>query len=326
MGVAQTINLKGIGAPLHPAKTSVGVILSQKRSSPGENTMILINAANGQQGQLLVPKLVAAGHRVRACVRSAPSAKRLRAAGVAEVVAGELDRPETAARALASVETVYHVCPGIHPREREIGMAWIDAAMAAGVGHFVFSSVLHPVLTDLVQHEIKRDIEEYLISSGLEYTILQPTIYMAPRRFRPAAVNGLLRVGWSLDRVQSLVDLGDVTDVAFAVLTDSARHAAATYELAGAERLTARDMAAIMQSILGKPMRLEEVDADTYLKGLFGERDIAELPHETSVGRSLSARYSSHDFLGNPNVLRWLLGREPTTFAQFVSSSLASHA
>ena len=81
-------------------------------------------------------------------------------------------------------------------------------------------------------------------------------------------------------------------------------------------------MAAIMQSVLGKPMRVEQVDAEAYLKGLFGERDMAELPHEASVGRSLSARYSSHDFLGNPNVLRWLLGREPTTFAQFVSSRL----
>ena len=286
--------------------------------------MILINAANGQQGQFLIPKLVAAGHSVRACVRSERSAEHLRAAGVAEVVVGELHRPQTAAQALDGVETVYHVCPGIHPCEREIGMAWIDAAKAAGVRHFVFSSVLHPVITDLVQHEIKRDIEEYLISSGLEYTILQPTIYMAPRRFRPAAENGLLRVGWSLDRVQSLVDLGDVTDVAFAVLTDSARHAAATYELAGAERLTARDMAAIMQSVLGKPMRVEQVDAEAYLKGLFGARDMTELPHEANVGRSLSARYSSHDFLGNPNVLRWLLGREPTTFAQFVSSCLAT--
>ena len=284
--------------------------------------MILINAANGQQGRLLVPKLIAAGQRVRAVVRSDGSATELRAAGVAEVVVGDLDSPEIIARALTGVEKVYHVCPGIQPRERAIGLAWIDAAKASGVRHFVFSSVLHPILTDLVQHEIKRDIEEHLISSGLEYTILQPSIYMAPRRFRPAAENGVLRTGWSLDRVQSLVDLGDVTDVACAVLSDNARHAAATYELAGPERLTARDMAAIMSRVLGKPMRVEQVGAQAYLAGLFGARDLTEIPHEASVGRSLSARYSSHDFLGNPNVLRWLLGREPTTFAQFVSSRL----
>ena len=282
--------------------------------------MILINAANGQQGRLLVPKLVAAGQRVRALVRSEQSAAELHAASVAEVVTGELDQPETIARAIAGVETIYHVCPGIHPREREIGIAWIDAAKANGVGHFVFSSVLHPSLTELVQHRIKRDIEEYLIASGVEYTILQPTIYMAPRRFRPAAANGILRAGWSLDRVQSLVDLGDVTDAAFAVLTQGERHFAATYELAGGERLTARSMAAIMAEVLGKPMQVEQVDAATYLKGLFGDRDLSEIPHEASVARSLSECYSRHDFLGNANVLRMLIDREPTTFAQFVAN------
>ena len=282
--------------------------------------MFLINAANGQQGRLLVPKLVAADHRVRALVRSEQSAVELRATGVADVVVGELDKPETMALALRGVETIYHVCPGIHPREREIGMAWIDAAKAHGVGHFVFSSVLHPSLTELVQHRIKCDIEEHLISSGIEYTILQPTIYMAPRRFRPAAANGVLRAGWSLDRVQSLVDLGDVTDAAFAVLTEGERHWAATYELAGGERLTARSMAAIMADVLGKPMQVEQVDAATYLKGLFGDRDLSEIPHEASVARSLSDCYSRLDFLGNANVLRWLIGREPTTFSQFVAS------
>ena len=34
--------------------------------------------------------------------------------------------------------------------------------------------------------------------------------------------------------------------------------------------------------------------------------------------RAISARYSSHDFVGNPNVLTWLLGRPPRSFADFV--------
>ena len=279
--------------------------------------MILVNAANGQQGKLLVPKLLAAGLPVRACVQSEASAVILRHAGVAEVVVGDIASPELIARAVDGAEKVYHVCPGIHPQEREIGFAWVDAAKAAGVRHFVFSSVLHAVLTDLVQHEIKRDIEEHLLSSGLEFTILQPTIYMAPRRFGPAAKSAQLRAAWSLDRLQSLVDLGDVTDVACTVLTNSELHAGATYELAGSERLTAHDMGAIMQQVLGKPVQIEQIDASTYFKGLFGDRDMDRFPHEASVARSLTSRYSSNDFLGNPNVLRWLLRREPTTFEQF---------
>ena len=40
--------------------------------------MILVTAANGNQGRLLVPKLLAAGQHVRACVQSQASADVLR--------------------------------------------------------------------------------------------------------------------------------------------------------------------------------------------------------------------------------------------------------
>ena len=282
--------------------------------------MILVNAANGQQGRLLIPKLVTAGVPVRACVQSERSASELRAMGVAEVVVGDIADPELIERAIKGIETVYHVCPGIQPREREIGFAWIDAARAAGVRHFVFSSVLHAILSELVQHRIKRDIEEHLLSSHLEFTILQPTIYMAPRRFERIFETRNLRAGWSLDRRQSLVDIGDVTDVAAAVLTNGDRHFGATYELAAPGRYTAYDMAEIIAELLGKPVTVERVGAEAYLMGLFPDRDPDTMPYEVTVSQSLSARYSSNDFIGSPNVLTWLLGREPRRFEQFVAS------
>jgi hypothetical protein len=40
--------------------------------------------------------------------------------------------------------------------------------------------------------------------------------------------------------------------------------------------------------------------------------------------RAISARYSSHDFVGNPNVLTWLLGRPPTTFESYVRGQHAA--
>ena len=42
--------------------------------------------------------------------------------------------------------------------------------------------------------------------------------------------------------------------------------------------------------------------------------------------RAISARYSSHDFIGNPNVLTWLLGRPPTTFEEYVRQQYATFA
>jgi uncharacterized protein YbjT (DUF2867 family) len=287
--------------------------------------VIVVTAAYGNQGRLLVPKLIEAGLPVRACVRSEASARRLSDAGVAEVIVGDICEPAVLARAIRGAEKVYHVGPTAHPRERDMGFAVVDAARAEGVRHLVLSSVLHAITTDLVQHEIKRDIEEHLLSSGLEFTILQPSNYMLPLKLRPVFERGVFELSWSLDRRQSLVDLGDVTDVARMVLADTVRHAGATYELAGPGRFTAYELAEIMSRVLRKPVEVREIDADTYLKAWVGDADPRQLTHQISVMRAITARYSSHDFVGNPNVLTWLLGRPPTTFEEYVRRQHAAY-
>ncbi len=280
--------------------------------------MILVMAANGNQGKLLIPRLLAAGGNVRACVRSDSSAKALRAAGVSDTIVGDIIDPTVLARAMSGVEKVYHVGPTLHPQERELGFAVVNAARAAGVKHFVFSSVLHSILTDLVQHEIKRDIEEHLLSSGLEFTILQPSNYMLPMRLRPAFESGVFRLSWALERYQSLVDVGDVTEVAAAVLADSDHHAGATYELVAPGRYTGYDLAKVISGVTGHEIRTERIDSEIFIKQYLRIEDLNERPYEVSAARAISARYSSHDFIGNPNVLTWLLGRQPTSFEQFV--------
>ena len=54
----------------------------------------------------------------------------------------------------------------------------IDAAKSHGVSHFIYASVLHPCLRKLMNHDCKRYVEEYLIESGLPYTILQPSHFI----------------------------------------------------------------------------------------------------------------------------------------------------
>ncbi|GHJ47087.1 epimerase [Catellatospora sp. TT07R-123] len=287
--------------------------------------MILVTAAHGNQGRLLVPKLLAAGLPVRACVQTEASAARLRALGATDVVVGDLTEPATLTRAVRGVERIYHVGPTLHPRERDMGFAVVDAARAEGVRHFVFSSVLHAITTDLVQHEIKRDVEEHLLSAGLEFTILQPANYMLPLKLRPVFERGVFELSWSLERRQSLVDLGDVTDVAFTVLTDGERHAGATYELVGPGRYTAYELGEIITRVLGRPVEVREIDADTYLRAWVGDTDPRQVTHQVRVLRAITARYSSHDFVGNANVLTWLLRRPPTTFEEYVRDQYAAY-
>ena len=241
------------------------------------------------------------------------------------MVVGDLSEPAVLRSAIRGVRKVYHLGPTLHPCEREMGIAVVDAARAEGVEHFVFSSVLHSIVTDLVQHEIKRDVEEHLIASDLEFTVLQPSNYMLPLKLRPAFERGVFELSWSLERRQSLVDLDDVTDVAVMALTDSARHAAATYELVAPGRYTAFELGTIISDVLDRPVEVAEIDADTYAEAWLGDRDPADCTHQLAVLRSISARYSAHDFLGNANVLTWLLRREPTTFEQFVRREWDAH-
>lgn len=280
--------------------------------------MILVTAAHGNQGKLLVPRLLESGAEVRACVRSEESGRALRAKGVADVVVGDLGDPEVLARAVAGVDQIYYVGPALHPGERHAGLAAVDAAAAGGVRHFVFSSVLHAITTDLVQHDYKRDIEEHLISSGLDFTILQPANYMLRHRLLPAFQDGLFRLSWALDRRQSMVDVADVTEVAAIVLEDGTRHFGATYELAAPGRHTAHDIAATISEVTGHQVAAEQISSEEFLKAALGLESPEEAPYQARVLRAISARYSSHDFVGNPNVLGWLLGRPPTTFREFV--------
>ena len=284
--------------------------------------MILVTAANGNQGRLLVPRLLAAGREIRASVRSVASAAALHAVGVKDVVVGDLADPDVLTRAVRGVEQIYLVGPTLSPSERATGFAVIDAARAEGVRHLVMSSVLHAIITDLVQHEAKRDIEEHLLSSGLDFTILQPANYMLAHRLRPAAERGVFELSWSLDRRQSLVAVQDVAEVAAMVLVEGERHHGATYELAAPGRFTAHDLAAIIADVLQRPVEALEIDADAFAGRVVTESDPEVAGYKTRAIRAISARYSSDDFVGNPNVLTWLLGRAPTTFEQWVRLEL----
>jgi hypothetical protein len=88
-------------------------------------------------------------------------------------------------------------------------------------------------------------------------------------------------------------------------------------------RYTAHDLGDIISRVLGRPIEVREIDADTYLKAWVWDTDPQQLTHQISVLRAITSRYSSHDFVGNPNVLTWLLGRPPTTFEAYVRNQLA---
>lgn len=279
---------------------------------------VLVTAGNGNQARSVIPRLAAAGFRVRAMRRTNRAGPGPADLGAHEVVVADASRPGDAFDAMQGVDAVYHVGPSFHPHEREMGFNMIEQAQRCGVRHFVFSSVLHPILTGLPQHLIKRDIEERLVQSGLGFTVLQPADYMQMAALGVLADRSQFVLGWDLDRRQAMVDLDDVAEVAVTVLSEGERHDGATYELACGDNLTAHDLAAALTEVFGRPFTARRyVPSYEPAPEIFGYYDEAHTRHQMEVYKVVNDWYDRHDFVGNGNVLGLLLGRRPTSFAEF---------
>ena len=132
---------------------------------------VLITGASGRTSGYLIKSLLASPSPpdLRLFVTSDAAAQKVIAAhpslGPANFVVGNLLDASTIPPAVAGVDIVLHNAPSFLPNETGMGIALIDAAKAAGVKHFVICSVLHPILTKLVNHKVKREYVFCLQSS-----------------------------------------------------------------------------------------------------------------------------------------------------------------
>jgi len=279
---------------------------------------VLVTAGFGNQAHSVIPRLRAAGFRVRAMRASNRPGPGPLDLAAHEVVVGDAASADDAARALAAGHAVYHVGPTFHPLERQMGFNMIEQAKQAGVEHFVFSSVLHPILTGLPQHAIKRDIEERLLESRLNFTILQPSDYMQMTVLSVVPEHNLYMMSYVHDNLEALVDLDDVAEVLVKVVLEGPLHYGATYELTSGENLRKEDIVQSLAQAFGRPFALQryEVSFD-HRPDIFGNVDEAHARHQMETLRVVHNWYDKNDFVGNGNVLRLLLGRTPTSFADF---------
>lgn len=280
---------------------------------------VLVTGASGRTGKRMIAALSRAGVKVRAFVRRADAEDEVRDAGAADVVVGDL-LDETALRnAVRGTGQVLHICPPMHPQEDELARRMTNFCAMLGVRRLVLYSVLHP-LVEVPHHRRKLAAERYLVESGLPYTILQPCRYMAHvvPIWKEILATGVHRMPFSVDAKFSLVDLNDLAEATAHVVTED-RHDFATYQLAGPEPLSQADCARIISEIIGAPVRAEAKPLDQFR----AEALAAGIPpHRVETLGVMNAHYDVHGLVGNPNVLRWLLGREPTGFGSFVKREL----
>lgn len=228
---------------------------------------VLVTGATGKQGGAVARALIAGGHRVRALTRnpSSPSASALAALG-AEVVAGNFDKPETIARALDGVDSLFAMGTFFESGvESEItqGLALVEAAARAKIGHVVYTSVAGADQKTQIPHfESKGRVEEALKGSGLPWTILAPVYFMENLYF-PQSVSAI-RAGTypsplsprrTLQQV-AVADIGSMGRVAIERKLIGRR-----IELAG-DDIDSEAVARALSRALGRPIALQSFPLD----------------------------------------------------------------
>lgn len=284
--------------------------------------MILITGANGQVGRAIIKALLSKGEQVRAFVFRNEHVQEIKKLGDMDVVVGNMLNQEDLDRAFSGVNRVYHICSAINPDEVLIGEMVINAARKANVKHFVFHSVLHSVLQEMPHHQKKLIVEQLVVDSGIPYTIVQPTVFMQ-NIFE--AWNSIVEKGVFVQKFfttpntrMCLVDLDDVAEAAAIILTSS-DHINASYEFSGSENLSLQDMVEVMGQCLNREIKVETLSDEMLSSQLrkFGADD-----YRVNTLLKMFHHYNEHGFYGNPNILKWMIGRKPNDFITFFKRAL----
>ena len=273
--------------------------------------MILVTGAAGKTGRAVLWALAQRGAQVRALVHRSEQGQVVQSLGVEELVVGDLRDDPLLTQALEGVSAIYHIPPNVHPDEFAIGSGLISAALASGVERFVYHSVLHPAIEAMPHHWEKMRVEELLVTSGLDFTILQPAAYMQNlfAQWDSFVEQGRYTVPYPVETRLSLVDVEDLGAAAALVLTE-ADHSGASYQIVGTRPVTQLDVAETLSEVFGRLVQAEAIPTEEW-QARAQSAGLGEYPIQTLL--KMFAYYAAHDFIGSPRVLRWLLGRPPTS-------------
>jgi NAD(P)H dehydrogenase (quinone) len=279
--------------------------------------MILVTGAAGKTGQAVVKALAAKGARVRAFIRRPEQAAAVKALGASEASLGRFEDACALSLAAAGTRAIYHICPNVSRDELSVARTVAAAAREHKVKRFVFHSVLHPQIEAMPHHWEKMRVEEMLLTADFDLTILQPTAYMQNilGAWRGIVEDGVFRTPYPADTRLSLVDLDDVAEVAARVLTEDG-HDGATYELVGTAPLSQTEIATAIGAALNRDVSVEAEPVEAW-EARVRAAEMGE--HQRATLAAMFRYYARHGLAGNPNTLRWLLGRAPHDLAHFIA-------
>jgi uncharacterized protein YbjT (DUF2867 family) len=228
----------------------------------------------GGVGRLVLEQLRALDIPVRAMVRREDDrAQALRSFG-AEVVVGDLTRPETVAAALEGVDRMYFAMP-VSPDHLLAATVVATAARAygrldalVGMSQMTVSQMTATSTEESHQQRLHWLAEQVFDWSGLPLVHVRPTSFLDNPLFtslaaRTIQANGTIALPFGAGRT-SPVAVDDVARVVTAVLREPSRHVGQTYELTGPRSVDMNEMAAEFSRALGRPVSYVDVPLEQW--------------------------------------------------------------
>ena len=163
------------------------------------------------------------------------------------------------------------------------------------------------------------------MESGLNYTILNPSNFTDAFPLQKALDSGVSTMPWNAEIRFSHTCLYDLGEVGSIILDEREKHYFAQYQTVSTEPISHREQCDRASKILGKEIKAEVMPfAVTMGEEAEKALGMGSHPYTKDGVRRLVLYYSYHGLRGSPNVMRWVLGREPMSFEEWLQGKLAA--
>jgi NAD(P)H dehydrogenase (quinone) len=229
----------------------------------------IVTATSGHLGRLVVESLLARGVAADQIIATARDTAKIGDLGVATAVL-DYASPETVTAVVKPGDTLLLVSASVPGTRVPLHTATIDAAKAAGASRIVYTSAPAATTSALVLAPEHKATEEYLVASGIPFTILRNGWYTENYAgvVETARATGEIVASVGDGRVAS-ASRSDYAEAAAVALIDDTL-AGSTFELSGDYAWNFAELADATTGIVGRDVNYRAVSSEEHTGILTG--------------------------------------------------------
>jgi NAD(P)H dehydrogenase (quinone) len=285
--------------------------------------VLIVAGASGHLGRGVAEELLSrvAPGQVRLLTRTPDRLADLAARG-ADVRRADLDDPGSLPAALDGGRRLLLISTDALDRRVAQHRAAIEAAVRAGVGHVIYTSVVSPgPANPAAVVETHRQTEEDLRGAGCAWTLLRNNLYAEYQEpeAREAAASGRL-VHNRGDSGAAYVSRADCAAACAAVLAQDG-HAGQAYDITGPESLSAAGLARIYGELAGRPVEPVALDDDAFIAGMVGDSADGHMAYGARLVASFGRAIREGHFAGVSDAVARLTGRAPRSVRNVLAAA-----